>query len=286
MIHRLDPRMLLSVSIAYDTDDKSLHFVGNDRRDSIEFARTSAPQTLAAVVNGEDFEFTDPISLIVIDTGEGADTVILGEITIPCFARGGKGPDSLSGGFGNDTFDGEGGDDYIFGSRGSDSLTGGLQGDSMGGGDDDDDIVAGSSDINDDTISGGDGIDLVDYSTVTDNVAAIVGLDQPDPDQDDFILSDVEVLFGSPQNDTLTNGTRHPMRIDGRAGNDTLTGGSGNDTIVGGDGADSLHGKGGRDSLFANDNGLDTVNGGADGDSAEIDDGLDALFNLEYPSNA
>src|SRR5262245_51971588 len=103
MIDPLEARQLLSVTVTYDSDGQILRFVGNDKRDNIEFARADDVLTLSVVVNGVSQDFSQPITLISIDTGDGADTIILGKQTIPAFIRGGKGADSISGGDGADT---------------------------------------------------------------------------------------------------------------------------------------------------------------------------------------
>lgn len=291
MIETLERRSLLAaatVTIIQTTDGSILQIFGTAKRDFISFG-LSPDGTLfdysialgdgsGEVISQRNNSVAD-FKLISASLGDGADTLIMGELPIPLFARGGRGPDSISGGFGNDTMLGDGSNDYLFGREGNDSIVGGLQDDLMLGGRNDDVLFPNSTLSNDDTVSGGQGRDTVDYSTVTDNVTVNLNNDLPNPSEDDFIIGDVEVILGSPQNDTITNGTRRGMVIDGRGGNDTLTGGSGNDTITGGAGVDVINAVGGRDSIIADDGEIDTINGGRDSDTV-TGDGNDVITNV------
>jgi VCBS repeat-containing protein len=67
-----------------------------------------------------------------------------------------------------------------------------------------------------------------------------------------------------------------PTRIDGTAGDDTLTGGAGQEIIVGDDGADVINGAGGADLLFGG-NDADVINGGTGNDWLYGDAGDDTL---------
>ena len=72
----------------------------------------------------------------------------------------------------------------------------------------------------------------------------------------DTIVSGVNSIQGSGQNDTLTGGT----------GNDFFLGGNGLDTIHGGGGSDNISGEAGDDTLNG-DGGNDTINGGGGNDT-------------------
>lgn len=282
-LQSLEPRRLLTVTIHYDEHRQILSFLGNDKRDTLEFGRTDPTETLRVVVNGQEEVFTSPIRSLSLSLGGGADTVILGQVTIPAFVRGGQGDDSLSGGLGNDTLLGEGGFDYVFGREGHDSLDGGLQGDTIFGYTGNDTVTSGSDILeNDDTISGGAGSDLVDYSASTNPLVLRIGdFTTPPNDISDYIYADIETLRGTAGNDFIRNLNRRGMRIEGQAGNDELQGGSGNDTLVGGDGQDTLLGEGGLDVLDAQDGAADVVNGGSGVDSLlSSDEGLDQVTNI------
>ena len=66
-------------------------------------------------------------------------------------------------------------------------------------------------------------------------------------------------IRGGTGNDTLNgDAATRGLRLNGDAGNDTLTGGSGNDTLFGSDDDDLLSGRGGNDTLSGGD-GTDTI---------------------------
>jgi len=96
---------------------------------------------------------------------------------------------------------------------------------------------------------------------------------------------------------TVVNDTPAAIQLEGRGGNDvisgqgfgsqpathqnlTLLGGDGNDTIFGGLGADVISGDAGADKLLAVDGAADTVSGGADIDRADVDK-LDKVDTVE-----
>lgn len=282
-IQPLEPRRLLTVTTSYDVQRQILSFVGNDKCDTLEFGRTDPTETLRVKVNGQEEVFTSAIRLISISLGGGADTVILGQVAIPAFVRGGQGDDTISGGLGGDTLLGEGGFDYVFGREGNDSLDGGLQGDTIFGFTGDDTIGGGSGVLeNDDTISGGAGGDLLDYTQSDNPLQLWIGEFTHDPaDISDYIHADVETVRGTAGNDRIRNMTRRGLRIEGMGGNDLLQGGSGDDTLVGGDGADTLLGMGGADVLDAEDGAGDRVDGGSGADRLlSGDDALDDLLGI------
>src|SRR5262249_45662826 len=133
-----------------------------------------------------------------------------------------------------------------------------------------------------DVLSGGDGVDYVDFSVRTDDVTATIGGRATDqtPGDYDTIGSDIENLIGGLGNDTLT-GDNGPNALDGGpAGNDTLDGGCDGsrnpctyrrdaDVISGGDGYDVVSYSARADSLT-----LSLGDGANDGDlrAGERDD--------------
>lgn len=76
-----------------------------------------------------------------------------------------------------------------------------------------------------------------------------------------------DVLYGTPDGDTLDAGNGHDIAL-GLAGGDTIFGGDGNDVIHGGDGADMLDGNAGSDVIY----------GGWGGDLLIGGSGNDQLF--------
>lgn len=108
---------------------------------------------------------------------------------------------------------------------------------------------------------GGAGTDKVDYSGRAVNVSL-----QPLTDGTILarfggtglsVLSQIDHVIGTEQADVLVAGTGgagdRPLRIEGRGGNDTLTGGAAADVLIGGAGVDRLDGAAGDDRLELKD---------------------------------
>jgi Ca2+-binding RTX toxin-like protein len=107
-----------------------------------------------------------------------------------------------------------------------------------------------------DTIAGGDGADVLSFTTATGGVTASLA---------------TGASSGAAGNDTFTS----IERLRGSEYADTLTGGSGNDSIQGRAGNDSIDGGAGNDELHAG-YGVDTVDGGANTDALLLDSALSA----------
>lgn len=198
---------------------------------------------LASTGAGDDrVEILDnvgPNVSVRVNGGEGNDTLL-----------GGRGDDVLEpgDGFGYDILQGRGGNDALSTSFGLDHLDGGDGSDLLI----DQDVCGGH------VFDGGPGIDSVSFARTPIGVTARIGASvSADPCvREDRILSTVENIEGSPQNDVLS-GDRGPNKLLGRNGDDVLRGDSGPDALVGGLGADSLFGESGTDSLFARDGAAD-----------------------------
>lgn len=151
--------------------------------------------------------------------GEGADTIVAGEVGVSEF--GGGGSDDLRGGGGEDKLDGGTDADTISGAQGNDSLVGGLGNDS---------------------INGGTGFDLADYSLSSAAVSVNLGMTtaQSGGDAAGDRLVDVEAVLGSAFNDTLQS----------LSGADSLSGGAGDDQLEPGQGADTIDGGAGFDRAY------------------------------------
>jgi Ca2+-binding RTX toxin-like protein len=111
----------------------------------------------------------------------------------------------------------------------------------------------------------GDGEDTVTYVASAQPVT--VTLDGVANDgatgENDYVRADVEDVFGSPGDDTLT----------GNDGPNVIVGGfEGNDSLIGGGGHDDLSGRRGDDSIDADDGVSDRVVCGDGVDSATVDD--------------
>ncbi|MGE0054494.1 MAG: putative Ig domain-containing protein [Hyphomicrobium sp.] len=109
-----------------------------------------------------------------------------------------------------------------------------------------------------DSYSGGDGIDVVEYTTGTTFDFSAAGADTLDATVEWARFHDVTGV-------TVT-GTSAANGYAGSAGNDTIHGGDGNDWIQGQAGADHLYGDGGNDRLEGG-TGADTINGGTGNDN-------------------
>jgi Ca2+-binding RTX toxin-like protein len=197
---------------------------------------------------------------------------------------GSAGPNSIRGGDGNDLIDGGLGADSIRGGNGIDTVdyssrtvpvtvtigvgdTDGQTGENDGVGDDIENVRGGSGadtivgnaldnvldgGLGADNISGGDGVDAVDYSrrTVPVNVTLNAGAgNDGQAGENDTIAADVEGAFGG-------------------SGNDTLVGAAGNGFLFGFGGSDDLSDVGGIDTLDAGtgDDEIDSVDGAVDHD--------------------
>jgi Ca2+-binding RTX toxin-like protein len=241
---------------------------------------------------GDDFLYgTDGPE--TFDGGEGADEVwgYGGNDQI----YGGNGNDILNGGEGDDTLAGGAGDDrlgtFLNLSPGDEPLERGN--DTMDGGPGDDLLRPGAgpeADFTDnDTLSGGDGFDTVEYQRRTERVSITIDgvandgqageADNVEPSVDKVIGSPGDdFLIGSPGDDTI-DGAGGDDVIDGVGGNDTLEGGTvdgGSDHLIGGSGDDKLSGSAG-DDLIDGQDGADDVTGGPGSDSVDGGRGDDHL---------
>lgn len=94
----------------------------------------------------------------------------------------------------------------------------------------------------DDDVLGSSETDVVAYLLADRGVAVDLGLGTAEGEGTDS-LSDVEIVFGSPFDDTLTGSAPYNWLFGGE-GNDTLDGVAGSDTIDGGPGSDECRGGG------------------------------------------
>jgi Ca2+-binding RTX toxin-like protein len=197
-------------------------------------------------------DFTD-VTLVGVDriVGKGFDDTITGSAgDDEILGAGGKdrlfggaGDDTLSGGSGDDRLSGEAGDDTLIGGRGDDRLFGGTGNDLMEGGKGDDTFLV-SEDFGTDTISGGDGRDAIDLSSLAGPVTVSMtgdgrGTITQGPASASF--SEIERLILTDGADMVHAGRDGAAtEVDGGAGDDTLAAGSGNDTLRGGTGDDTF----------------------------------------------
>ncbi|GIF11269.1 calcium-binding protein [Actinoplanes teichomyceticus] len=204
----------------------------------------------------------------VIDSGSGPDVI-----------KGGTGTDRIYGGGGNDHLDGEQGDDRVYGEAGLDLVQGGLGNDVVDGGTGND-VLYGEIERLDipparwgaDILRGGAGRDSVSYTTHTRGVTVDLDGGRGDdgmPGEHDSVGADVEIVTGSPGDDTLIGNTA-ANTLDGSDGDDTVRGGGGNDTLSGGAGTDAIAGEAGDDAIDGVDPSMeadqraDRIDGGGD----------------------
>lgn len=198
------------------------------------------------------------------------------------FIEGRAGDDYMDGGDGNDQLRAEGGgDDTVIGGGGNDVIWFGGGNQVIRGGDGDDQIIwqffvpgftfridAGEGDdrlaasSGADRFDGGEGRDLVDYSSfgaIRVDLAAGVFKFGAAGDK----LTNVEDIIGSLQGDTIV-GTDADNDLDGYFGNDVLVGGAGADRILGFFGSDRIDGgaaeAAGRDTLMGDGDIVDSAN--------------------------
>jgi Ca2+-binding RTX toxin-like protein len=183
----------------------------------------------------------------------------------------------------NDTMYGYGGNDILIGLLGSDTLYGGDGNDSLRSGDSDGVI---------DQLFGGKGNDtywIREFDVVTelanegrDTIELWYGF------QGTYTLpANVEVLalrdgdggIGNALDNTIfvVSGATRVRLLDGKEGNDSVSGGSSGETIFGGSGNDILNGYGG-DDILNGGIGTDTLNGGSGNDRFVFD--TDSVFSL------
>ncbi len=189
--------------------------------------------------------------------GAGNSTSLIGTsgadlITLP------TGAVTYRGGLGNDTIYGSADADLIYGNQG------------------DDRIVAGSSAglLGRDTVFGGQGQDIVDYSnnSLGSFIYGTLG--------DDTLTggSGDDVLFGGQGQDLITAGDGRNLAY-GNLGDDTLIGGTGRDTLFGGQGSDVItaHSASGSGSLIYGNFGSDLLTAGSGNDTLYGGQGADTL---------
>lgn len=196
-----------------------------------------ASQSLTRIELGdEDDRYDTPAGDIAIVDGGPDDDTLSGRSLI-----GGEGDDVLAGTDRNDALNGGPGRDALAGGAGNDALTGGTGTDSL---------------------AGGEGVDLVSYEGRAEPLAVDLHDQRPDGAAgEDDALSGFEHLTGGAQSDVL-RGTDEPNRIDGggvsnangdviegRGGDDDLTGTKAADRISGGSGDDEIRGVRGADRL-------------------------------------
>ena len=302
----LEARIAPAISASFSPGAGLLTVLGDAGNNTIVVSRNAAGTLLvnsgAVAIQGGQATVANT-SLIQMFGQDGDDNLSLNEANgalPPANLFGGSGNDVLTGGSGNDllfgqagndTLLGKGGNDQLFGGDGNDVLTGGAGDDQVFGQGDNDQIIWNPGDGTD-LNEGGDGVDTVEVNggngaetfTVTPN-GTRVRFDRVSPAPFSLDIGTAENLVvnmnGGDDTFTASNGLAPliALRVDGGAGNDTITGGDGNDVLIGGDGNDFINGGRGSDTALLGA-GDDTFvwNPGDGSDTVEGQGGNDTLL--------
>jgi Ca2+-binding RTX toxin-like protein len=148
---------------------------------------------------------------------------------------GGPGPNVIIGGLLDDDIYGGGGDDILIGGHGTDTLDGGSGNDWLRGGTNADTYVGGANGTGSDTASFADltptnGVSgvVVDLGAGTANAGGVVDS-----------LSQIDMVYGSAFDDTITGALAAATPMFGGYGDDVLNGRGGNDGMIGEAGSDT-----------------------------------------------
>jgi serralysin len=208
---------------------------------------------------GSDFLFFDSLDTLV-DGGADYDYGFVlgaGGVTVNMATQS---IEAVQGGSGNDNIDGSGvaaGTNLALnGMGGADQLRGGAGNDTI------------YFDAGDTVVDGGAGTDFAWAGEETAPVTL------------NMLAQGIEIAWGGAGNDTLNAaGVAAPVQIDGKSGDDIITGGDANNILIGNGGADQITGGGVGDQLYFDH--LDTVvNGGGGFDYAYANNSLGLTVNL------
>ncbi len=152
---------------------------------------------------------------------------------------GGDGNDIITGSTSANVLDGGDGNDTLNGGDGADTLRGGAGDDGLNGGNGDDIFDEGTADSDADTMLGGAGIDLANYSgrtnaitIVMDATSSSTGTAGGETGEGDRVGTDVENLIGGDGTDDITGNALDNL-LEGGDDVDTIAGLGGDDTIDG-----------------------------------------------------
>jgi Ca2+-binding RTX toxin-like protein len=251
-------------------------FVGGDGMDTIDYSARQA--ALLVMMDGDPKTILTVLAAVNTSKNDGET----GEFDNVCTdvenILGGAGNDKLTGNALANKMNGGAGNDELYGLAGDDTF------DEQHGWDASVLAAAVPVAIDDaassgnDKISGGEGVDTVDYSARSvaldvDMVGTVAAADADDGAsglETDDVFADCENLIGGVGANTLV----------GNDSDNVITGGAAADSISGGKGNDTLFGLAGDDTLAGGD-GDDTIDGGADQVAAftTCGDGDDVTFN-------
>ena len=232
--------------------------------DSMTFPAANVSSIRFVGLGGDD-QFTNGTSIPSFAFGQAGNDTLIGGSGIDRLV-GGTGTDILTGNDGDDEIrggadgikeiDGGAGNDRLFGGRGMNTIRGGTGNDTVFGGPDVDIIFGGAGNDNlftgqgNNIVEGGSGIDLIISGAGDDELFGEEGNDR---------------IFAGEGDDEIDGGEGNDVVV-GRAGNDVLLGGAGDDFIRGNDGDDRLEGGDGDDRLQG-DAGDDQLIGGSNSEN-------------------
>jgi len=281
--------MTASASLSSATNGNALVVSGDDSgatNDTIVVRPSAANgEFLEVVVNGQR-QFAGLLASIdkITASGLGGVDSISIDSTFVAFGiliDGGASDDLISGGSGPDTLLGGPGNDRLEGGDGSDSLVGGT-------GDDVfvfDDVLATASETDWVNEIASEGNDTLDFSRLAFTAPVTVDCGKSNGlalhlkrTINGSAKNIIETVIGGAGNDTILGSNQNAIgnRLEGRDGNDTITGLKGPDTIDGGNGNDSLTGSRGNDFMLGG-NGNDKLFGLQNDDRLDGGDGDDSL---------
>ncbi|WP_147821036.1 Ig-like domain-containing protein [Salidesulfovibrio onnuriiensis] len=156
--------------------------------------------------------------------------------------------------------DGRAGNDTITGGAGNDWLSGGQGADVISGGEGSDVIFMDAEDLTLGSVDGGEGFDI---GVVSSEDAVSMDLSE----------HDLEAVIGNKGDDVFSTSGDSGIYVDGKEGNDQLTGSDQGDVLIGGEGSDTLSGGAGNDWLFVDsEDSLDNISGGEGSDTLVVQD--------------
>lgn len=219
----------------HSSDDGDDTYTGGPGIDKMDYSNRTA--ALTVVMDG------------TTSSGEGTEADIVGADIENL--TGGTGPDELTGNELPNTLKGGDGDDILHsgpaGVCASDIDV--LEGE--GG---NDTFEMGSASDCGDSVSGGPGIDRVDYQARSADLVITIDGNANDgvTNEKDNVRNDNEILISGSGNDTIT-GSANGDEIHGGPGADTISGSTGNDILCGNSGNDVLNGDAGDDTFLESD---------------------------------
>ena len=298
VVQPMERRVLMSAAVL----DNGVLSVTGTAADDVISVNPQGSGAVMVIVNGTSQSFASGVTSIVVNAGDGDDSVTVGETgltgTLPTV--------SVAGGAGNDTLtltaddrttlDGGDGDDTLYasgyfgthatllGGAGDDQITQGYAAVvSVSGGDGDDFIGLQDGQLSP-TVTGGAGSDTLSLDEEHNSGNVVVNLDGlPDSTSPNFppasFGTDIETLgvgFGSARGTLMVNGSAQDIviAVESLASPVTVHGGGGDDRITGLNPGDtpahlSLYGDDGNDTLIST-GGNTSFSGGAGTDTVDF----------------